>query len=222
MTQEVKILSIIGIATLLLLIGGVFFLSAKQPKGVTDPKGQTVYHIDYSKGEKIGTDSAKVKLVEFGDLQCPACKAYEPSVEQIRNKQKDNPNFQLIWRHFPLYPTPHKYAKIAAEAVEEANTQGKFWQLHDKIFATQDEWTALADDNKITDYFVNLATGLGIDGNKVRDAIKNNTYEDKIMADKDEGGKVGVNSTPSFYLNGKKLILNNLTDLATEVENALK
>ncbi|MDZ4209773.1 MAG: thioredoxin domain-containing protein, partial [Candidatus Curtissbacteria bacterium] len=94
MTKETKWLGTILIATLILLFGGIFLLSrGSSSKAVA---GVTVSQIDYSKGQKIGSDSAKVRVVEFSDLQCPACLAAEPSVKKMLATYPDQ--MQLIYR----------------------------------------------------------------------------------------------------------------------------
>jgi protein-disulfide isomerase len=221
MTQEAKILSIIAIITVLLLGGGLFFLTRNQPQTQTNSQGETVYQIDYTKGEKIGSDSAKVKVVEFGDLQCPACKAAEPTVEKMLNAHKADPKFQFIWRHFPLQM--HQFAHEAANTAQEAAANGKFWEMHDKLYQTQDEWAALKDVPAVENYFVNLGQNLGIDPQKIKDAVEKRPYENVIQADISEGNNIGITGTPTFFLNGKKVtIVNSYDELSSQVDSALK
>src|SRR3989344_4266800 len=204
MKTETKILIGVLISCLVLVLGAVFFLGRSENGGNLG-NTQTL-NIDYSKGEKIGSDSAKVKLVEFSDLQCPACKAAEPIVKQVVEKNKDN-SFQFIYRHFPL--TQHIHSRKAANFVEYAQTQGKFWEVHDKLFETQDSWSTLSDPS---DYFVNLGAQFGLDKDKIKEAISKGEFDQKINDDLAEGNRVGVDATPTFYMNGKKLNLQNFTD----------
>lgn len=215
MSTETKILGTVLILTLVLLFGGVFFLSrnSNTPKGI---KSNTVSQIDYSKGEKIGSDSAKVKLVEFSDLQCPACLAAEPIVKQIRNNYPDK--VQLIYRHFPL--PQHAYGKQAAWYAEAAAEQGKFWEMHDKLFDSQVEWSALSEKEAIT-FFLKLAKELGLDENKTKELVGQGAVKARVEADFAEGQRLGVNSTPTFFLNGRKLTLQRFDDLNTAVANEL-
>lgn len=214
MKTETKILVGVLIFCLVLVLGAVFILgrSGNNPVDVA----QTAVNIDYAKGEKIGSDSAKVKLVEFSDLQCPACKAAEPFVKQLVEKNKDN-SFQFIYRHFPL--TQHIHSKKAANFAEYAATQGKFWEVHDKLFATQEEWSSLSDPS---DYFADLGSQFGLDKNKIKEAISKSIYDQKINDDLAEGNRVGVDATPTFYLNGKKLRLQSFTGIDIEVAKALQ
>lgn len=212
MNKETKILGAILIFSVVLIIGAVFLLD----KGDQSPvqNGQVI-NIDYSKGQKIGSDSARVKLVEFSDLQCPACKAVEPFVKQAVEKNKDN--VQLIYRHFPL--TQHVHSKEAANLAEYAALEGKFWPVHDKLFETQEEWSGLTN---VLDYFVNLGTQFGLDGAKIKEAITKDQFAAKIQEDIAAGQAYGVNATPTFFLNGRKLNLINFSDLENLVDQEIK
>ncbi|OGE30815.1 hypothetical protein A2631_03955 [Candidatus Daviesbacteria bacterium RIFCSPHIGHO2_01_FULL_44_29] len=215
MKAETKILGIILGITLLLIFGGVFFLSQTSPKLDTSTKSGTVFQIDYTKGQKIGSDSAKVKLVEFSDFQCPACKAAHPTVKSILAEK--NPNIQYIYRDYPL--SQHLNSRAAANAGREAAMQGKFWQMSDMLFETQSDWENLPNPS---DYFAKLATDLGIDGTKVKQAVEGNKYNQLIQEDTNDGNSYGLNATPTFYLNGRAVKLSSYNDLIQQVENALK
>ena len=215
MTTETKWLGVILIATVVLLFGGVFLLS--RGGSSKDIAGVNVSQIDYAKGQKIGSDSAKVKLVEFSDFQCPACQAAEPALKQVLSKYPND--LQFIYRHFPL--PQHAYGRQAAAYAEAAGEQGKFWEMHDKLFETQTEWSALSDSNA-TAFFLRIANELGLDENKVKQAVAENTFKEKIDSDIAEGRNLGVNSTPTFFVNGRKLNLRTFDDLSAAVAEELK
>lgn len=206
MNKETKILGAILIFSVVLIIGAVFLLD----KGDQSPvqNGQVI-NIDYSKGQKIGSDSAKVKLVEFSDFQCPACQAAQPFVKQAI---EDKDDVQFIYRHFPL--TRHVHAREAANFAEYAALEGKFWPVHDKLFETQEEWSELTD---ASDYFANLGTQFGLDGAKVKEAITKDQFATRINEDLAAGRVYRVNATPTFFLNGRKLNLLNFAELESLV-----
>lgn len=212
MKTETKLLAFFFLAILALILGGVFFLSKNQNS--PSPDSNKVYQIDYSKGERIGSDSAKIKLVEFSDYECPACALFAPTVAQLI--ASDSANLQVYYRNFPL--PQHSLAKKAAVLAEEANAEGKFWPVHDKLFAAQDQWASLSE---ATDFFVNLAKEEGMDEIKTKEALENNLYQDKIQADINEGMSLGVDATPTFFLNGKKLNLASPDDLKNIVNQML-
>ncbi len=207
MTTETKILGIIFFLTVVLLFGGIFFLSRGSTGSSKSLEGSAVLQIDYSKGEKLGSDSAKVKLVEFSDLQCPACLAAEPALKQIRITYSPA-QVQLIYRHFPL--PQHSHGREAAMFAEAAGEQGKFWEMHDKLFDTQAEWSTL-DNKEATAFFLGLTQQLGLDENKIKQAITDSALKVRIDADVAEGNRLGVNSTPTFFINGRKVNLQGFT-----------
>ncbi len=213
MKTETKILGIILIITAVLLFGGIFFLSKQQPS--QSVQGASIVQIDYSKGQKTGSDSAKVRLAEFSDFQCPACAAVEPLIEQVRSKYADN--LQLIYFHFPL--PQHNHGMEAAVFAEAAGEQGKFWEVQSKLFATQAEWSVLSD---VKPYFLNIAKELNLDMDKLQAAEESLSVKSRIEASVLEAGKVGISSTPTFFLNGRKLNLQKFEDLDTAVAEELK
>ena len=214
MKEETKVLGIILIITAILLFGGIFLLSRSQPSS-QEIKGAAVLQIDYSKGQKIGSESAKVKLVEFSDFQCPACKSAEPAIKQTLLKYPND--LQFIYRHFPL--PQHANAREAAYFAEAAGEQGKFWEMHDRIFETQSQWSDIGDS---TEFFLGLARDLNLDEAKLQEVLEKNTFKSKIDSDVAEGRSLGVNSTPTFFVNGRKVNLRTFDDLNTAVAEELK
>ncbi len=214
MNNETKVLGGILIGSIILIVGAVFMLSRNQA-AVEETDQGLVYQINYSKGEKLGTDSAKVKLVEFSDFQCPACGSAEPDVHKVRESTASG-NFQFIYRHYPL--PQHLNAKPASNLAIYAASKGKFWQIHDRLFATQKDWENLPDP---TDFFVGIAKEFGLNEVEARDSIKTQKYADIIQSEITDGNSYNVNSTPTFYLNGRKLNVKSFDDIQTEVDKEL-
>lgn len=172
--------------------------------------GFIIYSIKQAKNKPVelssagwvkGSESAKVKLTEFGDLQCPACKVYEPIVRKLM-KDYDG-KISLTFKHFPL-TSAHPNALLAARAAEAAGAQDKFWQMHDWLYDNQEAWSPLAAGaakEKITEG----AKKLGLDMAKFNKDIDSDELESKIIAEQSEGIDLGVSATPTFYLNNKKL-----------------
>ena len=155
-----------------------------------------------------GNPNAKVVLVEFSDFQCPACLAAKPTVDALFTKHKDKMIFS--YRHFPL--DQHPFSHKAAQAAEAAGVQGKFWEMYDVMFANQEKFS----DTIFTD----LAKQIGLDMTKFEADMKSGTLTNRVTSDQADGTKFGVNSTPSFYLNGKKLELSSCDDLTKAVDEA--
>ena len=156
-------------------------------------------------------------MVEFGDFQCPACGAAEPNVEQLL---KDfNGKITFYFRNFPLAQI-HQNAMAGAEAAETAGAQGKYWQMHDKLYATQQTWGELADP---TGDFVSYAQGLGLDTAKFKQALASQQFAKVINQDIADGNALGINATPTFYFNGQKYTGDNTYPaLRDQVQSLLK
>lgn len=157
-----------------------------------------------------GNPNAKAYLVEFSDFQCPACAAFQASVNAITEQYKDKLLF--VYRHFPL--SQHPFAQKAAEAAEAANAQGKFWEMGDLLFANQSKFS--------DDLFPQLAQSLQLDQLKFAKDMNDNVIKQKIQNDRAAGIRIGVNATPTFFLNGKKLNLTSFDDLKNAVAEAVK
>ncbi|OGG00275.1 hypothetical protein A2153_04780 [Candidatus Gottesmanbacteria bacterium RBG_16_38_7b] len=157
-----------------------------------------------------GNKEAKTYLVEFSDFQCPACRSFQPQVKALVEKNKDKLVF--AYRHFPL--TQHPLALPAALAAEAAGEQEKFWEMHDYIFENQE---SLSEE-----ILLSAPEKLGLDKEKYLKAFKDKKYQDKIDKDTSDGRKFGVDATPTFFLNGKKLDLFTSSDLSKSVEETIK
>ena len=177
----------IGVVSLTIVGLAVFSISGSQP-----PKEVSNSDLVKNNSQVLGSEDAKVTIVEFSDFQCPACGAAHPVVKQVIKEYGDRILF--VYRHFPLLAT-HQYALKAAEAAEAAGEQGKFWEYHDILFVNQ--------DNLRTEDLKSYAKQVGLDMKKFNEALDSGKYKDKVLADLDDGEKFGVTSTPTFFINGK-------------------
>ena len=203
LSGESKFFITIALSTVLIVGLGIFFMS--RPPKILERKELLPDSVNIE-----GERDAKTYLVEFSDFQCPACGSFHPKVKEIVEKNKDKIVF--AYRHFPL--DQHKMAVPAALAAEAAGEQGKFWEMHDYIFENQD---SLSEE-----FLLSAGEKLGLDKEKYEKAFKEKKYQDKIDKDQTDGIKFGVNSTPSFFLDGKKLDLFSQTDLEKSVSEAIK
>jgi protein-disulfide isomerase len=198
MSKEAKILIAIAVVV---VIGGVLLaiFANPRPKDPGAPVDSQSLVRDTS--HMTGKSGAKVTVVEFGDFQCPACGAAYPAVKKITDEYKNNPDFNFVFRNFPL-ETIHPNAHIGAEAAEAAGTQGKYWEMHDTLYEHQNDWVDQADP---TNMFVAYAQAIGV-GNidQFKNEIAQRQYADIIATDEKDGEAVGVNSTPTFFINGVK------------------
>lgn len=148
----------------------------------------------------VATDSANiVTLVEYGDIQCPACKAYYPVVKQLLSAFPGQ--LKLIFKNFPL-TSVHPHAMEAAIAAEAAGKQGKYFGFVDLAYENQDSWAELPDPQVKFDEF---AKSLGLNLYQFHKDQKDPAITNLINSEEDEGLKNGVNGTPSFFVDGKKI-----------------
>ena len=152
-----------------------------------------VYKVAVGDAPTKGGKQPKVTIVEFSDFQCPFCSRVNPTLAQL---EKDYGNdIQIAFRHLPL--PFHENAMPAAEAAEAAREQGKFWEMHDKLFANQ---TAL-DRANLDKY----AQEIGLDMGKYKAAMDSHKFKDRIKQDSDDAEKFGARGTPNFFINGRNL-----------------
>ncbi|UGT53323.1 DsbA family protein [Nocardia asteroides] len=157
----------------------------------------------------------RVTLVEFLDFECEACRAMFPAVERLREQYRDRVTF--VVRYFPL--PGHFNSERAARAVEAAAAQGRFEQMYQHMFDTQAQW---GEQRKPLDsVFRGFAADLGLDL-AAFDAVYNDpATAARVLADFDEGLALGVQGTPTFFVNGIKIGVGGYDDLAAALDSAL-
>ncbi|MFZ1360702.1 MAG: thioredoxin domain-containing protein [Candidatus Saccharimonadales bacterium] len=150
----------------------------------------------------LGNRDSKVVLIEYGDFQCPSCGGAHAGVKQIMEEYKDTVAF--VYRNFPL-TSMHPNAVAAATAAEAAGLQDKYWDMHNLVFETQNDWSNLSI-NQRTEQFVQYAEQVGVkDIEQFRRDQSDSRISKKISFDQALGKKKNVTATPSFFLNGEKL-----------------
>lgn len=187
------------IVIVIVVLGGVFFATSKHNKSATTGNTQPTNHIE-------GSTKTGVKLVEYGDYECPFCGQFQPIVKQVTDQYKDQIQFQF--RNLPLSQI-HKNAFAGARAAEAASLQGKFWQMHDLLYANQDPNGAtgwVASDDPLDQYFVGYASQLGLNVAQFKTDFASSKVNDLINADIAAFNKTGFQeATPTFILDGKQI-----------------
>ena len=174
------------------------------------PPDSAVFKIAVENQPFKGPATAPVTIVEFTDFQCPSCALTQPVLEEIVTEF--NGKVKLVVRDFPL--DQHTFALKAAEAAEAAREQGKYWEYAAVIFKNQ---TALEID-KLKEY----ATHVGLDRKRFDAALDSGKFSDHVQQDLQDGYKLGVNSTPTVFINGRKIKDRTRESLRSAVEAALK
>jgi protein-disulfide isomerase len=167
------------------------------PVEVYFQKPKMMVNVEAGNGPWFGGENAKVTLIEFSDFQCPYCAQGAERVHELKKKYGNKIKF--VFRQFPLPPTMHPQARQAAEASLCVNEQGmdKFWKYHDTLFKNQDK----LDDANLS----KMAKDVGADQAKFDECYKAKKYSAQVQADMQYGEKVGVRSTPTFFVNGQMI-----------------
>jgi len=181
---------VIAIITVVLFGGAIIFSSSE-----TQISNEGVEVVE---AHIAGNPDATVSLVEYSDLQCPACATFQPIVTELLAQYGDKMKFE--YRHFPL--PMHPFALRAAVAAEAAGQQDKFYEFHDMVFQNQDEWSKASSPNS---FFIKYASDLGLDVEKFKSQMESTDLRDKVMSDQKAGRELGITGTPTFYLNGEKM-----------------
>src|SRR5260370_5798171 len=140
-----------------------------------------------------GPRSAVICLVEYGDFECPYCRAAEPILAGLMEALGDQ--LSVTFRHFPMLEV-HPHGQHAAEVAEAAAAQGKFWEMHDMLFANQNA----LDDASLVKY----AVALGLDPERVGRELESHEHVGRIAEDRRSALASGVRGTPSFYIAGTR------------------
>ena len=192
---------IIAVVLALAVAGTVFFLrSSKQggastntpePSPGAEPTGAEPPHVR-------GNQNAPVTVEEFADFQCPSCGVYYPELKKIEAEFGDR--LRVIFRENPLVPL-HEHALVAAQAAEAAGLQGRFWEMHDKLYENQKAWTEAKD---LTPILVDYAKQIGLDTDRFMRDLSGEVVTTRIFQDGKRAHAIGVISTPTFFVNGKE------------------
>ena len=148
---------------------------------------------DWSKG--ADAEDAEITILEYSDFECPGCAAMAPVLSEFLEEHE---NVRLIYRHFPL--SFHEKAMLTAEATEAAGAQGKFWEMHDLLFAKADEWKTLSQEEareKMSEY----AEELELDVEQFEEELEDDVHVPHIEQELAESQELGLPGTPTFIFN---------------------
>jgi protein-disulfide isomerase len=196
---------IIGIVCVVLFAGAIWY-SGKSAEQYNEGIIETE-HVQ-------GNPEATVTLLEYSDLQCPACAAFQPVLKSVLESYGDQLRFE--YRHFPLPIHPHSIdAAIASEAAAQ---QGQFFEFSDVLFERQQEWSGMAVPQT---QFIKYAAELGMDIDLFRQHLRASLLRDKVRTQFGEAQQLGLTSTPTFFLNGERMTLESYEDFITQIAVAI-
>jgi protein-disulfide isomerase len=169
-----------------------------------------VYNLPVNNSAVKGPKNAPVTITIFDDFQCPYCARLLPTLQKVLDAYPAE--VRLVFKHFPL--SMHKFANQAAKAGIAARNQGKFWPLHDQLFANY---------NKLTDAKIReLAEGVGLDMDRFDKDMNDPALQQEIAADMKLGTDSGVRGTPAVYINGAQLKNRNMQGFKAAIDAELK
>ncbi|HEY3134777.1 MAG TPA: thioredoxin domain-containing protein [Blastocatellia bacterium] len=174
------------------------------------PPDPPVFEISIEDRPWKGGTNAPVTVIEFTDFECPSCGATQPDLEEVAREFGDK--VKLVARNFPL--DQHKHAFEAAEAAEAAREQGKYWEYAALLFKNQ----KALETEKLKEY----ASQVGLDRKRFDAALDSHKYAGRVKQDLVDGEKVGIDSTPTLFINGKRVRARTREDLKAAIEAALK
>jgi protein-disulfide isomerase len=204
-------LSIIVLVMILVVVGGLWFYNTSRSQGTATGNraaqtnsGQSFDYASAPPGAPVGVNmlgpaDALVTVEEFADYQCQACALAHPKLKELQGAYAGNKNFRFIFRHFPLSIPGHDKSYEASVATEAAGLQGRFWQMQDQLFRNQQAWTMNPNYRQLwTDY----ARNIGLDIDRFSADIASARTKERVDLDMRRGRALGVNQTPSVFVNG--------------------
>ncbi len=196
--QKSKLLKIAAVVILVsVAFFAVYVISSPKTTGQAVFENEAVVQISAGNGHVLGGADAPVTIIEFSDFQCPFCARFvEQAMPQIKEDYIDTGKVKMVFRNFPL--RFHENAESAALAAECANEQGRFWEYHDKIFQNQ---AYLGMDN-----YRAWAVELGLNAGQFNSCLDSGKYAENVQKDAEDGAKAGVTGTPTFFVNGQKIV----------------
>lgn len=162
-----------------------------------------------------GNPDASVTLTEYADLQCPACGQFYPIIKEVVDQYGDDLRFEF--KHFPLVQI-HSFAVPAAKAAEAAGQQGKFFEMHDKLFENQTAWSQSSNPQP---YFEKYAEELELDMDLFKRHMKASVIQDRIESEFNEARQKGLTGTPTFFLNGERMEFDSFEEFIGAIESAI-
>lgn len=209
---------IIWIVLAVIVIGGAvwFALSVAGRQQQAAPPAAGAEQLVRADSHRLTTPAVeKAQLVEFLDFECPSCGSIHPVVEELKAEFGDRITF--VHRHFPL--SMHPNSGQAALAAEAAGQQGRYQQMANRLFETQSQWAGSQQSQ--APLFRSYAEELGLDLALYDAAVADQQTEERVLADIADGKALGVSGTPTFFLNGEKLVLSTKADFRQKLADAV-
>ncbi len=214
LSRQTRVAIAVAVAAVVAIVGVVSYQLATGNEEVDEDNRASVAVRDDSHRLDTAPDG-KVTIVEFLDFECEGCRAAYPFVEQLRETYAGRVTFVL--RYFPL--AGHHNSRPAAHAVEAAARQGKLEQMYQRMFDTQEQWGERQDSQ--APVFRTFAQELGLDLAQYDADVASDEVAARVQADFDDGMALGVTGTPSFFLNGERVVVESTDEFIEQIDAAL-
>lgn len=204
------------IAITLLIFGGLTWAILKAPAEPSGPVAGQEEKLVFNDANDptIGPANATVVVHMAGDFQCPACRQAELAVKPTIEKYKDR--VQFVWKDFPL--PFHKNSRLAANVARCAQVQGKFWDMHDKLFAEQLNWS---EESNPEPKFIQYAKDLGLNDVALQACVDARSQDQRIADDAAEGNQNRIDRTPTFFINNRRYFTMSPVEWSEKLDAAL-
>src|SRR3989344_5171331 len=210
-----------------LISGTLFFTSYRNNPGSqlglagNNPGEQKKVEVSVDDDPMLGDKSAPVTIVEFSDFQCPFCRTFwKNTLPLIKSNYIDTGKVRFVYRDYPL--SFHESAQAAAEAAECAEDQGKYWQMHDKLFSEQEKEGQGTIQFSTAD-IKNWAAEIGLNAGSFNECLSSRKHRGEVEKDFSDGSAAGVSGTPAFFINGHSVLGAQPFSIFQEaIEEALK
>lgn len=209
---------VVGIvAVSILLFVGLIWLVMRLPADPSSKNAGQPEEVTFQDegSAAVGAADAKVVVHLYSDFQCPACKFAEPMVREVMQSYQDRVRF--VWKDFPLEQI-HRNARMASNAARCAATQGKFWEYHDALYATQSEWENLPDPKA---KFMEQGTSIGLDATSFAACLAARPHDALVMRDVSEGLRNKVDRTPTYFINNRRYFGMSAAEWRKQLDAAL-
>ena len=187
-------------------LAGAFILFRQMSGGggaatTLQPVAMTPEQLQRVPGVSQGRPDAPVVFMEFADFQCPACGRFASFSKPLVKDYIDNGTVRFVWYDFPLVEI-HPNAMLASRAGRCANEQNRFWEYHDYVFGQQGAWSA---QNNPVNLFIDYAGRAGLDRDAFAQCLRSDKYQKEVSESRELGVTLGVNGTPTLFVNGKRV-----------------
>jgi len=188
------------ILVIIVAIGAAFYAGHSLVQPPHESVTMSLSPANGNNGHYRGNSNAPLTLVEYGDYQCPACASFNVVINEVLRRYGDK--VRLEFRHYPLTPL-HANAMQAAIAVEAAGEQGHYWEMHDVLLESQQQWAHAANPQSA---FTDIAARIGLDQKRFMQSLQApEEFQQRIANDVTGGRGAHVEATPTFFLNGRQL-----------------